>query len=149
MSCLDGLATRSRRSFQNFERGAPRDSQSRAHSNRQRDVFRGNVTGAQTECNRYLQIAENASHDLLKRVARACRRGTLEHLTENNSPHLLQLARVLQVHQHSIDAIGPLTQIFEKQDCVFRSNLVRRPERRHKQRETSSIEFPFSFPCAD
>src|SRR5690348_9220432 len=103
MSRLDGLATRSRRSFQNFERGALRDSQSRAHSNRQRDVFRGNVTGAQTECDRYLQIAENASHYLLKGVARTSWRRTLEHLPENNPPHLFQLARVSQVHQHTID----------------------------------------------
>src|SRR5215469_2389954 len=114
MSCLDGFATRTRSSFENLEGGAFSDSQSRMHADGQRDVFGGNMTGAQTECDRYLQIAENVSEDLLKRVARTCRRRTLEHLTENNAAHLLQLARILQVHQHAIDAIGPLAQILEK-----------------------------------
>ena len=83
------------------------------------------MTGAQAECYGDIQIAEDAGDRLLKRVARLCGRRTLEHLSEDDAPNLLQLACILQVHQHAIDSVGPLAEVFDKQDRVFGLKLIR------------------------
>ena len=71
---------------------------------------------------------------------------TVQHFTENDPFHVVQLARELQLHQHAIHLVGLGIHIFHKQDSAGSANVVWSTQRRDQQRQAAAIKNSFCSP---
>src|SRR5207253_5647978 len=80
--------------------------------------------------------------DLLRRIRGVLAAGKTP---DRESRDLGEHAGVLELHQHAVDAIGPLADVLEKEDRALRRGRPRRAAQRRHEREVPADERAFRF----
>src|SRR5580658_8074119 len=113
--------------------------QLRAHSERERDVARCDVTRPYAEGDRDSQIADDSGDDLLQSVILICGLYAVEHFSEDDAAHIVEMAANFQLHQHAIDLKRLGGDIFQEQNLTGRLDVAGRTERSHQDRKASTV----------
>jgi|LauGreDrversion4_2_1035121.scaffolds.fasta_scaffold03054_2 hypothetical protein len=89
---------------------------------------------------RHLQPNQNLTQDLRQRQGRLSRlyRPAIRELPKHQSCNPIQHAGQPQLHQHSVQTVQMLMDVFEHQDRALQSRKIGRPEQGHHQRKTPS-----------
>src|SRR6185437_9600878 len=114
-----------------------------------RNVSRAHMSGTQAESDRDIHVVENSRDHLLKGVVGCSGWSTILHFAKDNSPYAVQFARVFKMHQHAVDAIGPLAEVLDKQNGVVGFDFIRCAQGSDEKRETAAIKASFGSSGTD
>src|SRR5258708_2440725 len=118
-------------------------NQLRPHSKRQRNVSARNVAGLQTIHNRSAEILEHAHDHFLQRVTLISRLDAIQHFSKNDSAYAVEFIGHSELHQHPVDPVWFLGNVFDEQDRVVGLDFEMSSQRSRQHGKAPSMKASF------
>ena len=75
----------------------------------------------------HVQVTDNSSDHFLKSVILICDLDAVDHFSEDDAAHGVEMSSKFQLHQHAIDLIRLGGNVFEEEDSAGGFDLLGRP----------------------
>src|ERR1700728_242786 len=98
------------------------------------------MTAAQADGDGNVDFGKGSENDIVQQAGGRAGRNAVEHFTEDDAVHSVELAGGSQLPEHPIDLVGLDAGVFKEQKLAFHCGLPRCAEERNENAEATTVK---------